>query len=62
MKLTIDAGTYGKALECQTKQELLDAIKQEVCQETISVKVFIENRCEPGEEAGRDPAAAGGRH
>lgn len=54
MKLIIDAETYGKTVECQTKQELLDAIKQEVCQETISVKVFIENRCEPGEEAGRN--------
>ena len=54
MKLIIDAVNYGKTTECQTKKELLEEIEKAVCQETVSVKVLIENQCKPGEEAGRD--------
>ena len=54
MKLIIDAVNYGKTTECQSKKELLEEIEKAVCQETVSVKVLIENENKTGKEAGRD--------
>ena len=53
MKLIIETENCGKAMECQTTQELLSEIKREIRQETIAVKVFIENQHTAGKEAGR---------